>query len=111
MSEENLGASSGGSAEGGQNKKLILKRESCSCDSGDRVSDTGSRRSKSIGGIQLRSFGLCRSMIDQCPLKWSNLHPSHQVFLAQRNEKRNMRKQGGEYSTLRKGIILVVLVL
>ena len=56
MSEENLGASSGGGAgsDGGQSshKKLILKRESCSCDSGDRVSDAGSRRSKSIGGIQ-----------------------------------------------------------
>ena len=59
VSEENLGASSGGGAgsDGGQSshKKLILKRESCSCDSGDRVSDAGSRRSKSIGGIQLRS--------------------------------------------------------
>ena len=54
MSEENLGTSSGGGSEGGQSshKKLILKRESCSCDSGDRVSDAGSRRSKSIGGIQ-----------------------------------------------------------
>merc|ERR1719220_1589003 len=52
VSEENLGASSGGGAgsDGGQSshKKLILKRESCSCDSGDRVSDAGSRRSKSI---------------------------------------------------------------
>merc|ERR1719341_1636294 len=51
VSEENLGASSGGGgSEGGQSghKKLILKRESCSCDSGDRVSDAGSRRSKSI---------------------------------------------------------------
>merc|ERR1719397_1332312 len=50
VSEDNLGASSGvgGSSEGGPNKKLILKRESCSCDSGDRVSDAGSRRSKSI---------------------------------------------------------------
>ena len=55
VSEENLGASSGGGgSEGGQSghKKLILKRESCSCDSADRVSDAGSRRSKSIGGIQ-----------------------------------------------------------
>lgn len=50
VSEENLGTSSGGGSEGGQSshKKLILKRESCSCDSGDRVSDAGSRRSKSI---------------------------------------------------------------
>ena len=55
VSEENLGASSGGGGpEGGQSghKKLILKRESCSCDSGDRVSDAGSRRSKSIGEKQ-----------------------------------------------------------
>jgi len=29
-------------------KRLILKRESCSCDSGDRYSDNSSRRSKSI---------------------------------------------------------------
>ena len=29
--------------------RLILKRESCSCDSGDRYSDNSSRRSKSIG--------------------------------------------------------------
>ena len=73
MSEENLGASSGGGgggSEGGQSghKKLILKRESCSCDSGDRVSDAGSRRSKSIGGPQscneyygdfIKASGLC----------------------------------------------------
>ena len=56
VSEENLGASSGGGSDGGgqssSHKKLILKRESCSCDSGDRVSDAGSRRSKSIGRIQ-----------------------------------------------------------
>ena len=64
VSEENLGASSGGGSEGGQSghKKLILKRESCSCDSADRVSDAGSRRSKSIGGIQSllwQKSGLC----------------------------------------------------
>merc|ERR1719220_3215639 len=49
VSEENLGASSGGGSESGSgHKKLILKRESCSCDSGERVSEAGSRRSKSI---------------------------------------------------------------
>lgn len=31
-----------------QPKRLILKRENCSCDSGDRQSDASSRRSKSI---------------------------------------------------------------
>ena len=30
-------------------KLKLMKRESCSCDSGDRLSDTNSRRSKSIG--------------------------------------------------------------
>ena len=54
VSEENLGASSGGGSESGSgHKKLILKRESCSCDSGDRVSEAGSRRSKSIGERKL----------------------------------------------------------
>ena len=54
VSEENLGASSdGGSESGSGHKKLILKRESCSCDSGDRVSEAGSRRSKSIGERKL----------------------------------------------------------
>ena len=33
--------------------RLILKRESCSCDSGDRYSDNSSRRSKSIGWFNL----------------------------------------------------------
>ena len=30
-------------------KLKVMKRESCSCESGDRLSDSNSRRSKSIG--------------------------------------------------------------
>ena len=32
-------------------KLKLMKRESCSCESGDRLSDSNSRRSKSIGKI------------------------------------------------------------
>ena len=59
----------------------------------------------------LNICAVCRSVIDQCSLKWSNLHRSHQLFLAQRNEKRNTRRQGGGYLTLRKGILVEVLLV
>ena len=73
MSEENLGASSGGGSDGGSgHKKLILKRESCSCDSGDRVSDAGSRRSKSIGEIFFW-LKMLRNALG-CNCKWCKLH-------------------------------------
>ena len=39
-------------AGGGEQQPMklkLMKRESCSCDSGDRQSDASSRRSKSIG--------------------------------------------------------------
>ena len=42
----------GNGAGGGEQQPMklkLMKRESCSCDSGDRQSDTSSRRSKSIG--------------------------------------------------------------
>ena len=52
LSEELGGA--GGVTEPSQQagpavKLKLMKRESCSCDSGDRLSDSNSRRSKSIG--------------------------------------------------------------
>ena len=41
-----------GNSGGGDQQPMklkLMKRESCSCESGDRQSDTSSRRSKSIG--------------------------------------------------------------
>ena len=37
-------------------KLKLMKRESCSCDSGDRQSDASSRRSKSIGKVFKKLF-------------------------------------------------------
>ena len=37
-------------------KLKLMKRESCSCESGDRLSDSNSRRSKSIGKICFKYF-------------------------------------------------------
>ena len=37
-------------------KLKLMKRESCSCDSGDRLSDSNSRRSKSIGQLENYKF-------------------------------------------------------
>ena len=50
ISEEAGGASGVLEPQQGPAMKLkLMKRESCSCDSGDRLSDSNSRRSKSIG--------------------------------------------------------------
>ena len=90
MSEENLGASSGGGSESGSgHKKLILKRESCSCDSGDRVSEAGSRRSKSIGERKLVTSQLLRHR--------KQIVRFTKAFL-QRSGRRNMKKPEDEYS-------------
>lgn len=44
------GTGTGAEAQQGPAMKLkLMKRESCSCESGDRLSDSNSRRSKSIG--------------------------------------------------------------
>ena len=50
INEELGGAGTGAEAQQGPAMKLkLMKRESCSCESGDRLSDSNSRRSKSIG--------------------------------------------------------------
>ena len=91
MSEENLGASSGGGSESGSgHKKLILKRESCSCDSGDRVSEAGSRRSKSIGERKLVT-------ISQLLRHRKQIVRLTKAFL-KRSGRRNMKKPEDEYS-------------
>ena len=57
---EDLGGGAGPSQEGqatGPAMKLkLMKRESCSCESGDRQSDSNSRRSKSIGERQTQQL-------------------------------------------------------
>ena len=92
MSEENLGANSGGGSESGSgHKKLILKRESCSCDSGDRVSEAGSRRSKSIGERKLVTHS------NQLLRHRKQIVRLTKAFL-QRSGRRNMKKPEDEYS-------------
>ena len=50
ITEELAGAGGVMEAQSGPAIKLkLMKRESCSCDGGDRLADNNSRRSKSIG--------------------------------------------------------------
>ena len=59
VSEEVAGAGGVMEAQSGPAIKLkLMKRESCSCDGGDRQADNSSRRSKSIGEIFFSSWNL-----------------------------------------------------
>ena len=97
VSEELAGGGGVVEAQTGPAIKLkLMKRESCSCEGGDRLADNNSRRSKSIGE---EFWGLFKmAFFDKYFRKISREAWSNKFYL-QRSERRSMRKLKEESST------------